>query len=765
MGMIYGHLYTEGVIRSDYPEQIKAQIDALPQDATMIIHHIKSPGGNVYAAWKAIPELMKIGKPIKSLIEGEASSIASWIAIAPASEVEATDPSTMLIHEPFYPEGIDQPLRVDDLDNAKTELEQIRMSMAEAYAKKTGKTVIEMLDVMKKNTRLTAKMAQSMGLVDKVTPMEPRRIAAEVIEEFKKDFKDFKSEIMNLFGKKVIAAAPAAVDLPTSDGKVVSVQSDTPDLVGKPATVDGAPAEGSFALADGRTLVCAGGVVTEIKEAGAPPQETEAQRLQKQLAALQAQLTQAKASEEARVKAEEENKRIAAEQAKAEETAKALEEANSKVAALALQIEELNKKPVGNQGKPEEGMNTKNQPAGYGAPTPADKKAIMASRTFMADNFPWMERHYKNSTGQHGKYADGTDFSSYRSDGGANAISILETSFNYTWNGILTTDLLFKPTLDSPALSDILTVDPGTKDKKQYNLVAPLSKVLQPYTGCTSSPNGNRALITNKTIQVKEFRMYEGWCKDDFTGQLSGSYNLLAQEWLKTGEQSFDPAGTPINKIIMRQLQDALRRDIFRRVFFADGDSSDTDYNQFNGFWPSLIDQAGASNYCVYREGTALGIGTLTADTAATRFANMFNNSNILLKQEFIDKGMAQFLVTRSVWENYYTTLVGVGSVSEQEYLNYLQGIKRLTFRGIPVIPVNLWDQFLAETDNPMTGTSRHLIALTPKENHIVGIEDAGDLNKIDSWYEMKDSKRYYRADMKMGFLGPLHCDLTTIAY
>jgi hypothetical protein len=76
---------------------------------------------------------------------------------------------------------------------------------------------------------------------------------------------------------------------------------------------------------------------------------------------------------------------------------------------------------------------------------------------------------------------------------------------------------------------------------------------------------------------------------------------------------------------------------------------------------------------------------------------------------------MAQFLVTRSVWENYYTTLVGVGSVSEQEYLNYLQGIKRLTFRGIPVIPVNLWDQFLAETDNPMTGTSRHLIALDSK--------------------------------------------------
>jgi CRISPR/Cas system endoribonuclease Cas6 (RAMP superfamily) len=38
-------------------------------------------------------------------------------------------------------------------------------------------------------------------------------------------------------------------------------------------------------------------------------------------------------------------------------------------------------------------------------------------------------------------------------------------------------------------------------------------------------------------------------------------------------------------------------------------------------------------------------------------------------------------------------------------------------------------------------------------------------LNKIDSWFEMKDNKRYYRANMVMGFLGAIHCDLTTISY
>ncbi len=752
--MVEGHIYTEGIVKSDYPEKLKAQIAALPADTEIIIHHISSPGGNVYAAWKALPELMKVGKPIRSLIEGEASSISSWLAIAPATEVYSTDPSTMMIHEPFFPDGLEGDFRVDDLENAKTELSQIRQSMAESYAKKSGRPVQEWLDIMKKNTRMTAGMAKSFGLVDKVLTIEPHRIAA-LVEGFKEDFNTFKSDVMKLFGNRAVANAPAAIDLKLKDGGAIHVETENGDLVGKPATKDGAPAEGSYALEDGRTLVCVGGKVTAVTEAMA--QQTPQQKAEAELARVTAELNAIKMANEAKMKADEDAKAKAA----AEQATKALEDEKIKVAALAKQVEELEKKTVGNGGKPNEGMKPNRTPVGFGGKKTSDHdKKIMASRTFLADNMPWMEQFYAG-----GKYEDGTPFSSYRSDSGPNAVSILETSFSYTWPGILTTDLFYKPTLNSPALSDLMMIDPGTRDKKQYNIVTPLNKILQPYFGCTTSPNGNRALITNKAIQVKEFRMYEGWCKDDFTHQLDGQYNYLAQEWLKSGEESFDPAGTPIDRIIVKLLQDALRRDIFRRVFFADSSSTDTDYNQFDGYWQSLIDQSGASNYCVYRYGAALGTGTLAANTASAYFAGMYSNSSLLLQQEFIDTGAATFQVTRSVWNNYYDTLVAVGSVSNDEYNNYLNGIKTLTFRGIPVIPISLWDSFLAESDNPLTGTTRHLISLTPKENHILGIDAASDMKNIQSWYEMKDSKRYYRADMKLGFLGALHCELTTIAY
>lgn len=753
--MIEGHLYTEGVVKDTYLEEMKAQIAALPADAEIIIHHIKSPGGSVYAAWKTIPELLKIGKPIKSLIEGEASSIASWIAVAPAFEVEATDPSTAMIHEPFFPDGINGALGVDDLEMAKTELDQIRISMAEAYAKKSGKPVDYWLAVMKKNTRLTAQMLKAEGLVDKITMTEPRRIAAEVMDEIKTDLTNFKNELMNLFGKRVVASAPVAVDLPLKDGKMISVQSENGDLVGKPATVDGQPANGSYPLQDGRTLMCENGMVSAVTEA--MTQETEAQKLQKELAATQAKLAAIQSAEAEKAKAAEEATKIAAEQAKQAELVKAVEDAKKLLAEQAAKIEALESKPIGSTEKPITGMSTYSAP--YAGPTSEDKKQIMATRTFLADNLPWLERNYKN-----GNYSDGTSFNSYRS-GGPNAVSILETNLNYTWNGVLSTDLFFKPTLSTPALADVFTVDLGAADKKRYHIAPVMNKILKPYTGCSQAVTGSSFDITSKAVQLKPFEMYEGWCKDDFTDQLTGSYNVLAQEWLKTGTDSFDPAGTPIDKIIIKLLKDGLRRDIWRRVSFGDTTSSSADWNQIDGLWQSLIDQSGASNYCVYASKTNFGTGALAASAAYNELVAQFKGSSNLLKEYGIDGGRGQFLVTRSIWDNLYDSYAAVGAVTELAYQAAVGGLGKLTFRGIPVVPITIWDDFLADATNPLSATTRHLIAFTVKENHILAVENTADMDKIDSWFEKKDNKRYYRSNMTMGFLGAIHCELTTISY
>lgn len=732
-----GHIYTNGTIDKDYARDLTAQLAALPLDTEIVVHHISSGGGNVYAGYEGYLKLKEYGKPIRSIIEGQAQSMATFIALA-GDKIEMMDPGIFMIHNPYFPDGVTGD--ADDLDKAKDELRLIETTMAEAYAKKTGKSIDEIKGMMKKTTRMSPYEAKKKGFVDMV--IDPNRIAA--LDALKQEFNEIKNEIMSLFKRSQPAAnGPKAVALNTQDGKILNIATEDNNYMGKPATIDGQAASGSYTLADGTTITCTAGVVTEVKP-GAAPQETPEQKLQKQITEMQSQLqqlTMAKADQDAKIQAEQAAKIEADKLAKITAEKTALETA---VAAQAKELEELKKQPIGDQNAPFAG----HLPSKTMSPSAAaeEKKRTF---NFLMENMSWLRQYY--SEGEISAYSNGPS-----------AVSILETNFNYTYPGILTTEIFYKPTLQAPAIADMVTIDQGISFKKKYNLITQLDKILKPYTGCTRTFNGNRQLITNTEVVTKEFQVSESWCKDDFTQQLTGVYNNLAQEWLKTGNKSFDPSGTPINTIISKVLADALQRDVFRRFSFAAGNSSDDDYNQFDGLWDRLIDSSGASNYCVVRAGAALGTGTLAAGAALTALEATYAASNILLKDQ--TAGKPTFWVTRSIWDNYYNSLIGTGAVTEQAFENLQKGLTTLTYKGFDVRPVSLWDSFLAESDNPLFAVTRHLILFTVKVNHIMGVENGADLNKIEGWYERKDRKFYYESDMKFGY-NYLHCDLQTIAY
>lgn len=785
MSMKVGHIFTEGIIPPDYADVIQMQIDNIQRElgpVDRIEHHLSSPGGSVYGGYEGFHKLIKIGVPIDTIIEGQAQSMGSFIPLASrktGGKIKILNPSRVMIHEPrITPEAVGagkQYVIADDLDRESSGLKKIQDEMAEVYAEATCvkqcKTLDEVKAMMKKETNFKASEAVEFGLADELintiniernlklkavalgTHMEDKNL---ILEGFEK-IKGMLAQILPTPPAQTpppapapppAAATPKAVDLPLKAGGMIHVESENGDLVNKPVTIDGKPAEGAYELQDGRKLVCAGGLVTAVEEA---PSEA-----LKQLAAIQEQL-----------QAAEKEKQAA--EAKAAEAAQAAKAAEEKLASTAVALGDLNKefndlksKTVGDDDAPYKGTN--NNPIAMNTNN-EDAMKLRVTRSFIAEHMPWLEQtevFQKKYPG--GKYPDGSKFYDYRPNG-PQAVSILETNLNYTWNGVLSTDLFFKPTLSTPALADIFQIDLGAADKKRYHIAPTASKILKPYTGCDQALTGTSLDITSKLIQLKPFQMYESWCKDDFTNQLTGAYNILAQEWLKTGNESFDPAGTPIDRMIVDLLKDGLRRDIWRRVSFGDTTSSSADWNQIDGFWQSLIDQSGASNYCVYASKTNFGTGALGTDAAYNELTAIFNNSSLLLRQEAIDGGKGRFLVTRSIWQNLYTSYTGLGAVTELAFSNAQKGLGNLTFRGIPVVPITIWDEFLADSTNPLSATTRHLIAFTVKDNHILGVQNTADLNKIDSWFEMKDNKRYYRANMVMGFLGAIHCDLTTISY
>lgn len=755
--MVEGHIWTTDEIPDNYDTYLRQALAQLPADTTHIIHHISSPGGSVYGGYKGYHVLLGAGKPITSIIEGEAQSMATFIAMA-GNKVVMMDPGVFMIHNPS------QGLRgdADAFRSSAQELQQIEDDMSAAYSKKTGISVEEVKKLMKNTTVLNAQKAKQMGFIDEIkVPLKAVALGKttmtnkENLSMFQKLGKAFADAFTQL-------GVPTSADFPITGGGMLSVDGDL--AKGAKATIDGQPANGTYKLESGQTVVCVNGSITEVGATPAPaqpaqpPMETPEQ---KQIKELQAQLATLQAAAADKAKADAEAAKTKEDLAKAE---KEKVENATMLANLKKEFEELKKKTVGDDSRsPEALTHSRSAAPNMNA---NDQIGVRLSRTLMAEYTPWLAKTKEfNKKYPEGQFPDGTYFKDYL-PGGPQAISLLEPSLNYTWNGILDLDIFFKPSLDTPALSDFGLIDLGAKDNKKYHLLNPISNILRPYTGCDQAVGTSRLQITSKGIQLKPFQMFEGWCKDDFTQQLSGSFNVFAQEWLKTGNESFDPAGTPIDRIINDKVKDALRRDVFQRLFFGAKSSSSANYSQIDGYWTNLINDSGTSNYCVYRSNpsNAFGTGALAADTAIASFKRMVNGSNLLLKQEVIDKGLAEFKVTRSMWDNYYDSLVGLGSVSEAQYENYLTGIKNLTFRGIPITYVSFWDQCLADSNNPLYSTTRHLNILTWKNNHIFGIENEGDLNKIDSWFEKKDNKRYYRSNMIFGYQ-KIHCDLQTIEY
>lgn len=336
------------------------------------------------------------------------------------------------------------------------------------------------------------------------------------------------------------------------------------------------------------------------------------------------------------------------------------------------------------------------------------------------------------------------------------AESEVGVNFDYTYNGKLSTEVLFRPSIDTPAIGDFFTIFPQLKYSQKVNLLLPLEKVVKAYTSCGRTFTDGID-ITNTTLTLTQLEINMEWCKDDFEGLVG---NVLAEEWLRTGVGEFDPSGTEIQKIIDQHVSDAARRDTFRIFSFGDTNDADADWNQLDGLWPTLIANSGTgAAYCVRR--TSDLAGTLASGAALTALEAAYTGSAIILKQ--LPNSMKYFGVTGSVYENLLASYESNSNGTENQFTLLKDGADNLTYRGIQIKAIYAWDSALADTTCPLFGRT-NLILYTTKTNHAVGVDVESDQTAISGWYERKDRKYYIEGFQRLGY-NYIHCDLQTIAY
>ena len=169
-------LYIEGVLTQDatwlreyYDEMAVSAMDvrkALSKMTGDIEVWVNSPGGEIPEASSMAVELRTYaekGNSVLCVVTGRAASAATYILLT-SDKVAMFESATLFIHEPWTcgcGTADDMRTIADQLDTQKTQV-------ATLYAKKSGKSENEMLQIMKGDTQLSSKESLEMGFIDEI---------------------------------------------------------------------------------------------------------------------------------------------------------------------------------------------------------------------------------------------------------------------------------------------------------------------------------------------------------------------------------------------------------------------------------------------------------------------------------------------------------------------------------------------------------------------------------------------------------------------
>jgi len=155
----------DGVIGNG-PGEVSAQSvrEQLPVSGTEAIEvKIHSEGGNVFEGFAIHDTLVAYEGPKTLSIESSAFSIASFIAMA-FDDVSISPNGYMMLHNPYA--GVEG----DDEELAKSSmmLAQLKTSMVQAYANRSGRSEDEIRAILKDETYLNAEQSVAMGFATRI---------------------------------------------------------------------------------------------------------------------------------------------------------------------------------------------------------------------------------------------------------------------------------------------------------------------------------------------------------------------------------------------------------------------------------------------------------------------------------------------------------------------------------------------------------------------------------------------------------------------
>lgn len=306
-------------------------------------------------------------------------------------------------------------------------------------------------------------------------------------------------------------------------------------------------------------------------------------------------------------------------------------------------------------------------------------------------------------------------------------------------------ELIFDEVLNAPELTLLCTVFPGVVSGKEVGFIGEGGLVGKARQGCNPTPQQWNIAARKVLWQPKAWEILIEQCWTDLE-------STAAVYSLKTGRDIADFIDTDYMAIIYEVLTKAIKKFIIRLFWFndqnvatvADGgyltNGTDIEYfNILNGFWKQIQEQVTAN---------AAQLVTITENAGANYAAQVIAPANI---QNYLQKLVfgapillrnmegAVIACTQSFYDAYAMSLQGVQL--ETMFANLMDGQRTLTYNGIPLVPMPIWDEIIRSYEND--GTKLYMpnrAVYMHKDFFAAGVDGDDSFEKLETWYN-KDER------------------------
>ena len=315
--------------------------------------------------------------------------------------------------------------------------------------------------------------------------------------------------------------------------------------------------------------------------------------------------------------------------------------------------------------------------------------------------------------------------------------NVANNSIAATYGGAQLNEIFYEPVFRSDDIMRNYRVIPNVKHKMNVYTSAALTKIVEPYAGCSATSGSTQFDIDDKVITAGRCRVALEQCTDEFFG-------TYIEEMYRSGVDVMNIEGTQLSDAIVNRAVKGIASDVVRLAWGGDVAGAVAGYTAFDG-WMELMKAETVIEYA----------GTPAAPTAADAIGlirNVYDQAPAALQQ--VPAGDKKMFVTPKIFNAYLANLEG--SSADLAIVNQVDGMRRVMFRGVELVAMYEWDTILTDT-NPdlfITAAAANVnngVCYCAVENLIIGSDVTDPEGSFKVFYDDLEEKMFFRGYFKLG--------------